>query len=446
MPKTQINCPNCRQPIVADVLQLFDTSVNPQAKQMILSGTYNLARCPQCGYQGNLATPIVYHDPEKELLLTYFPPELSLPVNEQERIIGPLVNQAMNNLPVEKRKGYLFRPQTMLTLQGMVERILQADGITKEMLQEQQKRITLLGRLLDASDSAAEGIIREEDAALDAEFFTLLGRLLQASAGSGDQNAVEKLGKLQEKLLTFSTFGKQVKNQSDEFQSAVKTIEEIGKDLTREKLLDLFIQAPSETRLSVLVSLTRPGLDYEFYQILSEKIDRARAEERDKLLALREKLLSITESIDQAVEARVNRARETLNQVLATSNPAEALQNSDATIDDFFLQALSEELEKARKAGDLERIDKIRQIDSMLQQAMKPSREVELVQRFLGFEAESEQEKFLEENRQGITPEFMETLSAMMAQLQAGGENPELVAHVENAYRTALRFSMKMNL
>jgi cysteinyl-tRNA synthetase len=257
---------------------------------------------------------------------------------------------------------------------------------------------------------------------------------------------VEKLGKLQEKLLTFSTFGKQVKNQSDEFQSAVKTIEEIGKDLTREKLLDLFIQAPSETRLSVLVSLTRPGLDYEFYQILSEKIDRARAEERDKLLALREKLLSITESIDQAVEARVNRARETLNQVLATSNPAEALQNSDATIDDFFLQALSEELEKARKAGDLERIDKIRQIDSMLQQAMKPSREVELVQRFLGFEAESEQEKFLEENRQGITPEFMETLSAMMAQLQAGGENPELVAHVENAYRTALRFSMKMNL
>lgn len=65
MPKTQINCPNCRQLIVADIEQLFDFSEDPSAKQILLSGAFNMARCPLCGFQGNLATPIVYHDAEK---------------------------------------------------------------------------------------------------------------------------------------------------------------------------------------------------------------------------------------------------------------------------------------------------------------------------------------------------------------------------------------------
>jgi hypothetical protein len=121
MPKTRVNCPNCRQPLVADVNQLFDAGVDPQAKQLLLTGTYNVIQCPNCNYQGNLATPLVYHDPEKELLLTYFPPELGLPVNEQERIIGPLITQVMNSLPQEKR-SLPAATQTMLTMQTLIER------------------------------------------------------------------------------------------------------------------------------------------------------------------------------------------------------------------------------------------------------------------------------------------------------------------------------------
>src|SRR5687767_15273042 len=57
------------------------------------------ARCPHCGYQGRLATPVVYHDNDKELLLTFFPPELAVPLNEQEKLIGPLIKQVMDRLP-----------------------------------------------------------------------------------------------------------------------------------------------------------------------------------------------------------------------------------------------------------------------------------------------------------------------------------------------------------
>jgi hypothetical protein len=41
MPKTRMNCPNCRQPIMADIEQLFDVAQDPTAKQRLLSGTVN---------------------------------------------------------------------------------------------------------------------------------------------------------------------------------------------------------------------------------------------------------------------------------------------------------------------------------------------------------------------------------------------------------------------
>ncbi|MDO9348071.1 MAG: CpXC domain-containing protein, partial [Anaerolineales bacterium] len=80
--RSQISCPRCRQPILAQVEQLFDVTADPGAKQRLLGGVSNFAHCPHCGYSGALATPIVYHEAEKELLLTFFPGELSVPVNE----------------------------------------------------------------------------------------------------------------------------------------------------------------------------------------------------------------------------------------------------------------------------------------------------------------------------------------------------------------------------
>ena len=124
MAKIQTTCPRCRQPILAEVQQLFDLQVDPTAKQRLLSHSTNMARCAACGYDGLVSTPIVFHDPEKELLLTFFPPELGLPINEQEKQIGPLINQVVNGLPTEKRKGYLFQPQTMFTYQTLIDKVL----------------------------------------------------------------------------------------------------------------------------------------------------------------------------------------------------------------------------------------------------------------------------------------------------------------------------------
>ena len=135
--------------------------------------------------EGPISTPVVYHDPEKELLLTYFPPEMGLPVNEQERLMGPMITQVTNKLPPEKRKAYLLRPQTMFTYDTLIERILEGDGVTKDMLQAQQQRLSLLQRVFSVSPESRPEIVNQEKTLIDQEFFGLLSRVMEASLAQG---------------------------------------------------------------------------------------------------------------------------------------------------------------------------------------------------------------------------------------------------------------------
>lgn len=446
MPKTRINCPNCRQPIMADIDQLFDVGQDPTAKQKILSGAFNQASCPNCGFKGMIATPLVYHDPGKELLFTYFPPELSLPINEQERIIGPLINRVTNSLPQEKRKAYLLQPQAMLTLQTMVERILAADGITKEMIQAQQERMNLLQKLINATDETITEMASKDDALFDSDFFNLLNRLIEASAVNGDQESAKKLNELQKKLLGMTSFGKQVQEQSKDVEAAIQAIQSAGKSLTREKLLEMVIKAPNDTQLSVLVSLGRPGMDYEFFRLLSEKIERARGDGRERLINLRDQLLEMTQAIDKQMQERVLQSRKNLIAILQSTDVKQAMTQNLAVVDEFFVQVFNEEMEAARKAGDLEKISKLKLVEEVVDQASAPPPEVALIQEFLEVaESEPELTKKLEEHKKEITPEFMDILSSLLVRTESG-EDEELKARLNKVFGAALRITMTENL
>jgi hypothetical protein len=446
MPKTRINCPNCRQPMMADIDQLFDVGQDPAAKQKILSGAFNLAACPNCGYKGMIATPLVYHDPDKELLLTYFPPELSLPINEQERIIGPLITRITNSLPQEKRKAYLLQPQSMLTLQTMLERILAADGITKEMLQAQQERMNLLQQLINATDESIAEITAQQDAMFDSDFYTLLNRLIEAASVQGDQESAKKLSELQKKLLGLTTYGRQIQEQSKDVEAAIQTLQSAGKSLTREKLLDMVMKAPNETQLSVLVSLARPGMDYQFFQLLSERIDRARSDGRERLITLRDQLLDMTQEIDKQMEQRVLQSRKNLNTILQAKDIKETMEQNLPLVDEFFVQVFNEEMEAARKAGDLEKISKLKMVEEVVDSATTPPPEVALIQELLeSANTDAELNKKLEDHKTEITPEFMEILSGLLVRTEAG-DDEELKSRMNKVFGAAIRISMAENL
>lgn len=445
MAKTIINCPSCKRPVQTEVQQLFDMNTDPTAKQKLLSGVANIIQCPHCGFQGGMATPIVYHDAEKELLLSYVPPELGLPQNEQERIIGGLINQILAQLPQEKRKGYLLRPQQTLTMQGLIDRVLEADGITKEMIQAQQQKLALIQRLIAASsDEVREEIIKQEDKNIDEEVFALLEQLIDISAANRDEQSTQKLVDVQKAIIQFSSFGKQLENQLKEVEAAVTSLKAAGKELTREKLLDIVIDAPSDDRVKALVSLIRPGMDYVFFQLLSEKIDRARGDGRARLVQLREKLLAFTSEYDEAMNERLGQARQKLDQILANEDVEKALVEQSPVIDEMFLSVLQSELEKAESEQDEKKLSKLQRIVAMIQKASAPPG-MEFIEELLSIENEIEQRKAMEENKDKITPEFMNTMVNLVYQLQ-NSDNKELAERFSKLYKNLLRYSMESNL
>ena len=446
MAQTRVNCPRCRTPIQADVEQLFDLNIDPQAKQRLLSGGVNVVNCPTCGYTGNVSVPIVYHDPDKELLLTFFPPDMGTPVNEQERMIGPLINRVVDRLPAEKRKAYLLRPQAMLTFQTMIDRILEADGITKEMIEEQEQRLNLLRRLLSTSTpEAREEIIRQEESIIDEGFFMMLAQLAEVSMQQGEQRTAQALAGLQSDLLEKTNRRRELMESSDETQAAVRSLQEAQeKGLTREKLLDLLVEAPTETRLVALVGLARTGLDYQFFQILSLRIEQATGEEKTRLLTLREKLLDLTRQIDEEIQKQMDEAAKLLETILNAPDIEKATMEHMAEFNDAFVNVIKSELQDAQQRQDGDRFGKLQRIIRILQQASTPP-EVELVEQLIGAADEEGRRQILEANSEMVTSEFLQLLNQLAVQSETEGQPAEVVNALQTAYKSAMRFSMERN-
>lgn len=447
MAKTSVACPRCRQPVIADIEQLFDMGTDSQAKQKLLSGMFNVIQCPSCGYAGQTPRPLVYHDPQKELLLTYFPPELGLPVNEQERLIGPLINQVVNNLPLEKRKAYLLRPQSMFTFETLIEKVLEADGVTKEMLDNQQKRLSLIQRLLNLAPEARAEVIKQEENLIDNELFSLLGRVFEIAIAQGDQQGAQAIALLQKDLIEQTAFGQQVKQQNDDAEAAIQALQQASKDgLTHEKLLDIFIAAKSDVSLSTLVSMARPGMDYTFFELLTGRIDAATGEEKQRLTALREKLLSLTERVDKVVQERLAQAKEALEQVLNSGDLEKTiLENTDA-IDDFFMEALRSELHQAQTDGNIERSAKLKKVVEIIQKLSQPPAEYALVEELLSAEDQTQRQQIMETNSQSINADFLQILNGLVMQSEKESQPAEVQQELKDIYRMALRFSMQNNL
>ncbi|HMZ08640.1 MAG TPA: CpXC domain-containing protein [Anaerolineales bacterium] len=449
MAQTQIACPRCKQMIPANVEQLFDVTADPQAKQRMLSGQSNHARCPYCGYQGRLATPVVYHDNEKELLLTFFPPELGLPVNEQERMIGPLIKQVMDRLPPEKRKGYLLKPQANLTYESMVETILGKDGVTPEMLKAQQDRVQFVERLMQVtSKDVRSELIKQNSKIIDEQFFALFSRIAQSAMNSGQEQAARILIDIQTQLLEETEYGRQLKESVGELEAAQHELQEAGQSLTREKLLDLVLASNKDSRIRAYVSLARNGMDYVFLQTLSERIDQASGEEKTRMEGIREKLLGFISDMDKQMEARYKQAQQFIESLLAQADIEQATQ---ANIENFTQDAVEiaqQMLRQATEKNEYERMGKLQKMIQVLQAASAPP-EIAIIEQLIQLPDAATVEQALTQNPDIVTQQLLDTLTGLSTQMESQADNPEAKAMGEKLneiYKIALKLSMKKNM
>lgn len=441
--RMQVPCPNCRTPVLTAIEQLFDVSQDPTAKQRFLSGRFNLIQCPTCRYQGQVATTLVYHDADKELLLSFAPIELALPQAEQERTIGKLVTEVTHKLPQEKRKGYLFNPKPVFTLQVLMERVLEADGVTKEMLEAQRAKATLAQKFLQTPEEQWPALIQENDAQLDAAFFQLLTASMETTLSGGNQAATQHMLLLRNKLLELSSLGQKARDQQKKIEATVRELQELGDKLTPDKLLEMVTKAEDETQVMAYVSLTRPAMDYAFFEALTRRINKATGADQERLTQRRELLLRLTQEIDQTERARVAEATELLKSLMESSDLKRALAENIPYIDDTFMAVLNANIEaanKARRPDVAQRLTLIHDgIVNLAQQSAPP--EIQFINQLLQLETEAQAIAELKRRLPEVTPPMIDAMTYLVDNLRQQGQ-PQLAERLETLRGVALSEQM----
>ena len=398
---TSVNCQSCGNTFTTWIHTIIDVGEEPELKERFLRGEINVATCPKCGQGGMLNAPLLYHDPEKELLISYVPAELGMSADEQEQFVGRLVNTVMNSVPAEGRKGYFFQPKTALTLESLYNMILEAEGISQEMIQQHRSRIQLINQLLTTMEDEErfDELVNEHSESIDYEFFMSLSEIISAER-EGDGEDLETFTRLREMLL---------ERVSPGMGAAA------SEDASYEDLVEMLRETEGEGTWSRRIAMNRQRLDYGFFQTLTSKIDAAQAakdeDEVQALSKLRERILDEIESQDQRLQEAQDEASLLVVELLQADDREAAIRENLDDINELFFLVLARLQEAAEKRGNERRAEELLQLSEevleIMQERLPPN--LRLISNLMRAEYPEESNQLLEENRGLLDRAFLET-------------------------------------
>lgn len=428
-PGNMIACPNCQQQFPARIEQIIDVGRNPTAKGRFLSGQSSTVHCPHCGYQAMIGTPVLYHDPAKELFLVYVPMELGLGQAEQERVIGSLVKAVMDSTPNEQKRGYMFQPRTMLSMQGMMEAILVADGVTPDMLEAQRAKVRLVEAFLQSDVENLPALVKQHDDKIDMEFFMILNGAAQNAAQSGRQDMADHVLEIRDRLMEMTTAGqatlREIELQEEALQDVTAALEGLGEQPTRGDFLNLVISfADDDQRLQALVGLQYPLFDYAFFTELTGLIEHADSGNRAYLEALRERLLELTNLIKRQQEALVQSSVQVLQDIISSPDLDEAIRRNLPSLDDTFMMVLMANIQNAEKTKDLQASARLKQVYERVMALVDEHSPPELrfISDLLRQPSFEEACALADEEAAHFGPQLLEIMDMILADLEARGD------------------------
>ena len=423
----QLACPNCRTPIRAQVFTVIDVGLQPELKNYLLAGQLNVAVCPNCGTPAMIAAPLIYHDPAKQLFLIHFPQQLNARPEEQERFIGDATSLIMRELPQEAPKGYLLAPRRFLTLNALLDTILEADGISREVIEAQRARVELISRLAEAFEQGEQPLaaaVAQNKAALDFEFFATLTAFADASAQGGRDDSAQLLEALRAKLIELTGFDastlEQPGDQGDGFEEL---------DIDLDEAVQRLVDAP-EDELEQAIAELRPVIDYGFFEAWTSRIDAATkagdSAIAEQLTARRAVILETVERMDKQAQEMFEAGAAVLEQVLNAPDTAAALREQGDKIDEAFLLVLQANAAAAERMGNTQALERLAEIERLAveiaQESLSP--EDRFINELLAVEKPQDATKMLRQNVRMITPDFVKRLNELAEQMENDGRKP----------------------
>ncbi len=417
----QLTCPNCRTPIRAPIVTLIDVGSQPEMKSYLLSGQLNMIVCPNCSNVSMLAAPLIYHDNAKQLFLVYFPQQLNARPDEQERFIGEATSALMRALPADAPKGYLLSPKRFLTMNTLVETVLEADGISKEMIAAQRKRVDLIGQFAEAFEQGGEEQLRplaeENRTELDYEFFATMTAYVQAELAADREESATMLLNLRNTLAALVGF-----------EGLDGTTNEEA-DISLEDALERLTQA-EDADLEQTIAELRDVIDYEFFELLTTQIEAAEAQGNAdlaaSLTARRAAIIETTERLDAQAQAMFEQSAALMQDAMTADDSAAVLRERREDINEAFLLLLESQQMAAERAGHpqiAERLGALRDTAlQVLEEALSP--EDRLINQLLQAEEAADATRLLRTNMAMITSAFVKRLNELAADAETQGRKP----------------------
>ncbi|HQE92457.1 MAG TPA: CpXC domain-containing protein [Anaerolineae bacterium] len=407
-----VACPACGTRFQTPIEQILDVRVNPEAKNRLLSGAINVAVCPSCGTGGALNLPFIYHDPEKEIALLYLPVGAGDTEVQRQQAAGRLTRQLMDAMPQEERKGYLFQPEVFLTMENIVKRVLELEGVTEEDIAYSQKQRAFLDTFMSALEEDWPQLIAENEALLNEDFFRLVQYMMQvvamAGAQEGDFNTVQKAYTY---LVENTAMGKLLSQRNEVLQAFTANPDQ-------NSLLEALIAAPDEETVAVLVQSGIALMDYTFFQMLAQRIESAEDPgEKARLTELRRTILKIRDVMTEASEDVARARAELLEKLLNTEDPLKMARSYLSELDDMLVMVLRSEMTAARNRGDKQRTEALQRVATVVNQVTEENMppEIVLVRRLLMSPTDEQMQEMLQKNQKLLQPEFFQFLEGLEA-------------------------------
>ena len=418
--RVPVKCPACGFEFTMPIFSIIDAKDMPDVVDALILGVLNTGTCPRCGAPVYTEGPLFFHHPDKQVAFVYIPPQANIPPTERQKIIGEMTRAVMSHLPQEHPKGYLLQPREFLSLPNMLDAIMEAMGVDKELLEERRRKGELIDKLLAVMDDpmALSAVVGENRDLLDEEFYGLLRYARDTAAQLGHQQEAEQLEALRQKLLPMTEWGRREKA----FEDALAFLRTSP---TREQLLERVLDA-DDLALDALVKVLRPLFDYSFFKLLSQRIKEVKKEdpqEAQRLEALRERLLQLTEEADRDAQQALEKASNLLQELLTAPDVEKAVEEHLPEMDDVFFFLLSSQLKEARQKGLKDLADRLelvwRTVERKVRGDVPP--EMDFLERLFYLSYPEETKQFLLKNREMLTPEVLELMKVLAEDLEKRG-------------------------
>ena len=425
--QTQITCPQCGTPYTAEVHQFVDSKQTPELKQQLLNGQLNMAICPNCGYGGQMSTILLFHDAEYEKFIVHVPQQMNLDEIQRETMIGQLTRQAMDSLPPEERRAYMLQPQIMLNMQTFMENVLETEGVTKEMIENQRKQSELLANLARADKDVADHLIQENLAQIDEAFFAMLQTYIDAASQMNDDQQLLPLINLRAKLMTQTPAGKRIEKR----QMALHALNRDAKKadgLTPQLLLEHIVKNMDDAEIvNGLVSTGQSALTYDFFTLLTAEIEKLEQSDKTRagqLAKLRDDLLEWQQKMREQSEIAVNEAMAALQAILEAPNKEAALAENASKIDDVFMYVLQMRQAQAEQEGNEGLLQALTEIQAIIVQQMEQQLppHIQFLNHLVRTDSLEDQQKMLDQNAELLSEDMLELVDQVIDQAAQTGD------------------------